>query len=248
MSIALIRADWSAPTGVVAACTTRGGGVSEGNYASLNLASHVGDRNEHVNANRRCLTERCKLPEEPRWLSQTHGTDVIDAEDSAFATGPPDADAVVSRHANQVIAVLTADCLPLLLCSRQGDEVAAVHCGWRSLLGGIVLHTAKRMSARPEDVLAWLGPAISQPAFEVGDEVRDRFLAGVECAASCFEPNDNGRWQADLSALARCYLEAAGIVEIYGGGLCTYADPQRFFSYRRDGRCGRMASFIYLRS
>ena len=238
MSVRLIHADWPAPENVFAATTTRIGGVSDGRYASLNMAMHVGDRPDAVAENRSRVVAKASLPLEPVWLHQVHGVQVVRAAD-----GPPqEADAVISD--GRPIGVLTADCLPVLLCSTNGDEIAALHCGWRSLAGGIVGNTVDAMRSGPEELIAWLGPAISQPAFEVGGEVREAFLSGVEDAAACFEQNDRGRWQADLYGLARRYLAASGISQVFGGGLCTRADEKTFYSYRRDGETGRMATVI----
>jgi YfiH family protein len=150
----------------------------------------------------------------------------------------------VSFDGTVVLSVLTADCLPIVICSAKGPEIAALHCGWRSMAGGIIARTIDTLHSQPQDLMAWLGPAISQPAFEVGDDVRDVFLAGIEDAVRCFAANARGRWQADLFSLARLYLESAGVERIYGGGICTFADEARFYSYRRDGQCGRMATFI----
>lgn len=244
MSVEIVAADWPAG-GVIAGTTTRVGGVSTGPYASMNLAAHVGDAADAVVENRRRLNSALHLPSPPRWLNQVHGTDIFIA-DTATPTEPmPPADAIVSPSGRDVLAIMTADCLPVLLCSSSLDELAALHCGWRSLSGGIVAETIGAMSSDPADLMAWLGPAISRQAFEVGDDVRDVFLAGVEDAISCFDANDGGRWQADLPALARRYLAAAGVEQIYDCGLCTYNDEGRFFSYRRDGQCGRMATFMF---
>lgn len=243
----LIEADWPAPPGVVALTTTRTGGVSRGRYASLNLGDHVGDAPDAVAANRVRLADALRLPSEPRWLAQVHGTRVVRAGGDAFDAGPPEADATVCLRGRQVLAVLTADCLPIVLCDTRGPGIAALHCGWRSLAGGLVDAAIRALGAEPGNLLAWLGPAISQPAFEVGDDVRDAFLAGIEDAAQCFTANAGGRWQADLYGLARLYLERAGVAGIHGGGLCTAGDRERFFSYRRDGQCGRMATLIFRR-
>ena len=240
MAVDIIAADWPAPPGVVAGATTRAGGVSSGPYASLNLGDHVGDDAAAVAENRRRLVEAAGLPGEPAWLRQVHGDRVIEADGRAA----PEADGAVSTDGGTVLGILTADCLPILLCSTESAGIAALHCGWRSLAAGIVGNAVAHLDAPPSTLLAWLGPAISPPAFEVGPEVRAAFLAGVDDAAACFEPNERGRWQADLFALARRYLAAAGIEAVYGGGVCTYADDGRFFSYRRDGTTGRMASYI----
>ena len=186
-----------------------------------------------------------ELGAEPLWLNQVHGNTVVFSDAAAAASSPPTADAIVSSDGRDVLGILTADCLPLLLCSLECDELAAIHAGWRSLSTGIVADTVASMASRPGDLLAWFGPAISQPAFEVGDDVRDIFVAGVEDAATCFIPNERERWQADLYGLARQCLREAGVNRVHGGGLCTHADQRRFFSYRRDGQCGRMATIIF---
>lgn len=244
MSLEVIAAEWPA-THVIACTTTRAGGVSEGRFSSLNLGTHVGDECDAVDENRRRLRTVCGLPSEPLWLNQVHGSYVIQSGAAAFREADPNADAIVSRGSGDVLAILTADCLPIVLCSTSKREIAAMHCGWRGLSDGIVAETVNAMASGAGELLAWLGPAISQSAFEVGNDVRDLFLAGSAAAATCFEPNENGRWQADLYGLARRYLSAAGVLQIYGGDLCTYADDKRFFSYRRDGQCGRMATLIW---
>lgn len=244
MSVEFISADWPA-TGVFGGTTTRVGGVSTGPYASLNLGDHVGDDSAAVRANRERLRTAARLPAEPHWLNQVHGADVCLVEGRRNSGAPVTADAAISPDGRAVLAIMTADCLPVLLCSGTSDELAVMHCGWRSLAAGIVAETVGRLLSDPADLMAWCGPAIAQPAFEVGDDVRDVFLAGVEDAINCFEANDNGRWQADISGLARRYLAAAGVEAVFESGLCTYADEGRFFSYRRDGQCGRMASVLY---
>jgi YfiH family protein len=235
-----IPADWPAPASVVAGTTTRLGGVSTGVFESLNLGAHVGDDPAAVAENRGRFVTMCDLPGEPDWLTQVHGVTVSVVGDADAAK----ADAAITRDAATVVAVLTADCLPLLLCAGSGDEVAAIHGGWRGLAAGVVAATVSRMATAPGALMAWLGPAISQSAFEVGDEVRQAFVDLEASASECFEPNERGRWQADLYGLARLQLRAAGVVAVYGGEYCTYRDPGRFFSYRRDGQCGRVASFI----
>ena len=241
MSMAWIRAEWPAPPGIVAGTTTRNGGVSDGVYASLNLGAHVGDDPERVAENRRRFVAGCGLGEAPDWLKQVHGTAVRIAGNPA----PVEADAAIAHEPGTTVAVLTADCLPIVLCATDGDEIAAVHAGWRGLAAGVIEATISRMATPPQQLLAWIGPAISQPAFEVGGEVRDAFVAIDPGAESCFRGNHRGRWQADLYALARRQLGALGIGAVHGGGFCTFADSERFFSYRRDGQCGRMATFIH---
>lgn len=186
-----------------------------------------------------------ELPAEPQWLNQVHKARVVRWGSVDFDDGPPDADAIVADNAGACCAVRTADCLPILLCAADGTEVAAVHGGWRGLAAGIIEETLAAMSTPPADILAWFGPAISQPSFEVGTDVRDAFLATAAIAAEAFVANERGRWQADLYKLATQRLSFAGVDKVFGGGLCTYADPARFYSYRRDGETGRMLSFVY---
>ena len=236
-----IEADWPAPAGIIAGTTTRRGGVSDGPYRSMNLGAHVGDAPDRVAENRRRFVSTCGLAAEPDWLTQVHGTAVR----VAAGEGPDEADAAVAGLPGDTVAVLTADCLPILLCADSGDEIAAIHAGWRGLAAGIVAATVSRMQTQPERLLAWFGPAISQPAFEVGGEVREAFVRADPGAEACFLPNERGRWQADLYALAAGKLRAAGASAAYGGGLCTFGDSERFFSYRRDGQCGRMATFVH---
>ncbi len=237
-----IAADWPAPAGVVAGCSLRHGGVSQGKYASLNLAAHVADDASAVRENRRRFRVQCGLPAEPRWLSQVHESTVAV---EPLADSPATADAAFTRESAVVCAVLTADCLPVLFASTDGRELAIAHAGWRGLNAGVLEATVAEFSSPPAELLVWLGPAISQAAFEVGSEVRDAFLAGDTAAADCFVANQDGRWQADLYALVRQRLSRAGITQVFGGDSCTVAEVGRFFSYRRDGECGRMASFIY---
>ena len=241
-----LEPEWPAPPGVTALTTTRPGGVSRGPFASMNLAAHVGDDADAVAANRRALRGALELPAEPLWLSQVHGTSVVDAGNGSGET-PPEADASISLVPDRACAVLTADCLPVLLAAKDGGAVAAAHAGWRGLAAGVLEAVVARLGVPPDTLLAWLGPAISQPAYEVGDEVRAAFVADDPEAAKAFLPNARGRWQADLYALARRRLSAAGVGAVYGGGECTYGDADRFFSYRRGARCGRMASIILLR-
>ncbi len=185
------------------------------------------------------------LPVAPQWLHQVHGTGVVRAGSSDFDHGPPDADAIIANRPGDICVVQTADCLPILLCSFDGTEIAAVHGGWRGLADGIVEATVAAMSKLPSELMAWFGPAISQAAFEVGDEVRERFgLSGANDTGP-FVANERGRWQADLYELARARLRKIGVAAIHGGGLCTFSDAERFFSYRRDGKTGRLLSFIY---
>lgn len=186
------------------------------------------------------------LPTGLALLNQVHGSRVVTIDEVRAAAEPPDADAVIGAATGDVCAVRTADCLPVLFCSHDGREIAAAHAGWRGLAAGVLENTVAALRSGPSDLLAWFGPAISQPNFEVGEEVRAIFLAQDPGAARCFAPNERGRWQADLYALARLRLEAAGVTTVFGGAWCTFADPQRFHSFRRDPGCGRMVSFIAL--
>lgn len=239
----LIIPDWPAPDRVRAVSTTRHGGVSQLPYASLNLADHVGDDPACVAENRRRLAVMAGFPAEPAWLEQVHGTTVIAAETGAL---PVAADAAFTRKAGWPCGVMTADCLPVLLCDRAGTVVAAAHAGWRGLAGGVIGATVARMEAPPLELLAWLGPAIGPKVFEVGEEVRTAFLALDAGHAGCFQPSPTGRWLADLYELARRQLHQLGVPAVYGGEFCTFSESDRFFSYRRENRTGRMASLIWL--
>jgi len=236
------RANWRLPENIVAGYTLRNGGVSQGPYRSLNIAAHVGDDPAAVAANRHRFAEACQLPGEPLWLNQVHGTVVVRG-----GRRGGDADAIVSTADKEVCVIQTADCLPILLVTADGSAVAAAHAGWRGLADGVLESSIAALDAAAGRILAWIGPAISQEAFEVGEEVRARFVSADERAASCFARNPAGRWQADLCGLARQRLEAMGVSEIAAEGRCTFNEPDAFFSYRRDGECGRMASFIYRR-
>ncbi|MFO7641292.1 MAG: peptidoglycan editing factor PgeF [Candidatus Competibacteraceae bacterium] len=239
----LIFPDWPAPTRVWAVSTTRAGGVSLPPYDRLNLATHVGDDPACIAENRRRLAVMAGFPAEPAWLEQVHGTTVAAAE---TVDAPVAADAAWTRVPGQPCVVMTADCLPVLLCDRAGTVVAAAHAGWRGLAGGVIAATVARLNAAPAELLAWLGPAIGPAAFEVGEEVRAAFLALDAGNAGCFQPSPTGRWLADLYELARRQLRRLGVPAIYGGDHCTFSEPERFFSYRRESRTGRMATLIWL--
>lgn len=239
MSKDFLVPDWPAPANVHARVTTRAGGASTGPWQGLNLASHVGDDPAHVALNRAWL--RAQLPADPLWLEQVHGTDCVVAESAQ--TGCT-ADASVSFEPWQICAVLTADCLPVLFCTQDGQGVGAAHAGWRGLLAGVLENTVRAMQAPPDQIMAWFGPAIGPQAFEVGDEVRAAFLAHDAACADAFVAHGQ-KWLADIYALARLRLQDMGLLSIYGGGLCTVSDAERFYSYRRDGATGRMASLIW---
>ena len=185
------------------------------------------------------------LPGEPCWLNQVHGSNVVSA--GPFDT-PPDADGSINGKSGFICAVRTADCLPVLMCSADGAAFAAAHAGWRGLAAGVIENTIAKLKVNAADLRVWLGPAISQPSFEVGDEVREAFLSHDPNAGGCFEANSRGRWQADLYGLARQRLHAAGVSDVSGGGFCTYTDRDRFYSYRRNPDCGRMVSFVGLKT
>jgi YfiH family protein len=237
----LIIPDWPAPANVRSLQTTRAGGISSAPYDSLNLGDHVGDAPLAVQRNRMQLNSL--LPSEPVWLNQVHGTTVANADRASCL---PQADACIARHRAAVCAVMTADCLPVLLCDTQGSVVGVAHAGWKGLAAGVIEATVKSMDVAPETVMAWLGPAISRDAFEVGDEVRAAFVAVQPQAASAFVAGQSGKWFADLYALARLRLNALGITRVYGGGSCTFGERERYYSYRRDGATGRMGTFIWL--
>lgn len=238
--------EWAVPPAVHAFSTTRVGGVSIGPYRSLNLADHVGDAPTAVSANRRRLSCELGMPAEPLWLNQVHGRNVHVLEAAVGAR--PDADAAVTFRPGRVCAVLTADCLPVLFCDQGGTVVAAAHAGWRGLAAGVIEATVARMQRPPRQLLAWLGPAIGRAHFEVGDEVRALFCETSASAAQAFRERANGRWLADLALLARQRLRALGVESISAAERCTVAEAEAFFSYRRDGVSGRMASLIWLQS
>lgn len=234
--------DWPVPSRVRSLVTTRHGGVSTDAYTSLNLGAHVGDDPQAVAENRRRV-ERC-LPGTPLWLNQVHGSCVLDAGNPVDAAR--DADAAFSRRSDVVCAVMTADCLPVLLCDRSGSVVAAVHAGWRGLHAGVLEQAVAAMACSDGQILAWLGPAIGPSAFEVGDEVRNVFVAANSAAEMAFKALGAGKWLANIYLLARFALQRVGVNDIYGGDYCTVHETTRFFSYRRDGVTGRMASLIWL--
>jgi hypothetical protein len=244
---AWIEPDWPAPAQVRALSTLRGGGASAAPYASLNLGGHVGDVAAAVAENRRCLAAAAGLPSEPVWLAQVHGVNVADLDAGAPARTPEPADAAFTRRPGQVCAILTADCLPIVLAADSGDLVAAAHAGWRGLAGGVIEATVRALGVAPGRLMAWLGPAIGPRHFEVGAEVREALLQGDSGAEEAFVPNSRGRFMADLPALARRRLASLGVDRIYGAGHCTFADHERYFSHRRDGVTGRQATLIWLR-
>ena len=233
--------EWKIPANVRALQTTRNGGVSIAPWASFNLGDHVGDAPESVAANRVLL--RAGLPGDPFWLRQVHGTVAVDVD---FRPKINEGDAALSRLPGNVCAVMTADCLPVLFCDRDGSVVAAAHAGWRGLLAGVLESTVAAMRVDAANILAWLGPAIGPECFEVGGEVREAFVAADSDAGLAFTPVHGDKWLCDIYLLARQRLQRSGVSAISGGESCTVSEPGRFFSYRRDGVTGRMASLIWL--
>jgi len=271
--------DWPAPANIHAATTLRTGGVSRGTYFSLNPGAHVSDDDDQVRQNRQIIREMLDLPSEPVWLNQIHSNRAVKAENPPY---PPlqkegrgdlqQADASYTDESGVVCAVMTADCLPLLVCSRDGAQVAAIHAGWRGLLAGVISNTVAAMQiplnppfSKGEasqfrntdlspslckrgargDLLVWLGPAIGPDSFEVGPEVRDAFLEKSVAFNDAFKAQSNDKWLADIYQLARIELVALGIADVYGGTYCTFTEHERFYSYRRDTQTGRMATLIW---
>jgi YfiH family protein len=238
MSLNLIRPDWPAPGSVHAFTTTRNGGDSQGNWQSLNLGPHCGDDSARVLRNRELL--QGFLPATPQWLRQVHGIRLV--EHSTVVDAEVEGDALMTRCERQVCAVLTADCLPVFFCNEAGTCVAVAHAGWRGLAAGVLDATVAAMQEAPENIMVWLGPAIGPAAYEVGEDVRQAFDDNI---SGCFEKRGD-RWLFDLYGAARSTLGQSGIDRIFGGNFCTFSDADRFFSYRRDGVTGRMASVVWL--
>lgn len=242
MTISALTPDWPLPARVRACISTRDGGVSQPPYTSLNLALHVGDESARVEENRRLLAAALALPASPRWLTQVHGVRCVNAADTSDAV---EADASYATEPGVVCAVLTADCLPILLCDRAGSTVAAVHAGWRGLHDGVIAGCLGALPCRADQLLAWIGPGIGVHAYTVGAELRAAFLALDAAYADCFRETD-GAWQANLAGIARKQLAAAGISTISQYAGCTYREHQLFYSYRRENRTGRFASLIWI--
>ena len=241
--IDIVRPDWDAPGGIEALCTTLVGGVSSSPYDSLNLGMHVGDDNEQVYRNRQLLRKNLELPDDPDWINQTHGTRVVTLEQDQNR----DADAAITRQAGSVAVVMVADCLPILVASRDGSEVAAIHAGWRGLQAGVIQSALRDMHSRPESLFAWIGPAISQANFEVGDEVRGAFLNSNPVAAGFFTDHGPGHWLCDLGGIAELILKQQGVGAISRDQHCTYRDKDLFYSYRREAVTGRQAALIWIK-
>jgi YfiH family protein len=245
------RPEWPAPARVHALSTLRAGtkmDMNPGPYSDFNLGTHVGDDAARVASNRALLRAGAALPAEPLWLIQVHGTRVIDADNCPITATAAniEADAAVARKPGVVLAIQTADCLPVLLCDRAGTVVAAAHAGWRGLSSGVIENAVRAMDMPATEVIAWLGPAIGPRAFEVGQDVVEAFTRDDPGATAAFVAKSGGKYLADLYALARRRLARLGVNAVSGGDACTYAEAGRFFSYRRDGRTGRMASLVWL--
>lgn len=235
--------DWPAPKNVHAVSTTRQGGVSHAPFDSMNLGTHVEDDLKNVQKNRKILSKALNLEASPFWLNQIHSNVVANLD---YEYPLVDADAAITQDNQRSCIVMTADCLPVLFCDTSGSVVAASHAGWRGLNTGILEKTVHAMQCPPEHVLAWLGPAIGASAFEVGDEVRYAFMQHDANAAHAFKAHSKGKWLANIYQLATQRLNRIGVQKIYGGGECTYSDTQRFYSYRREAKTGRMASLIWM--
>lgn len=241
----LIYPDWPLPDNVRAVCTTRQGGVSVAPYDSFNLGSHVQDDPLAVAQNRLLLTQLAQLPQSPLFLNQIHSTQVVRLPLNEESL--PNADAVYTNEAKQVCLVMTADCLPVLFCAKDGSEIGAVHAGWKGLCNGILEAMVAEFACAPSEITVWLGPAISQKAFQVGEEVVDKFCQIDPQTKEAFisDPNCEGKFFGDLYRLAKQRLQRLGIESIYGGEYCTYSEVERFFSYRREAKTGRMATLIW---
>ncbi len=237
---------WSPHPRVLALCTTRDAfGESPPPFDRLNLGTRCGDDPAIVARNRAALRARYALPSEPKWLRQVHGAQV--ARFDSTPNDEPEADAAVTSEPGTVLAVLAADCLPVLFSSDDGEVIAAAHAGWRGLAAGVLERTVEAMRVAPAKLRAWLGPAAGPQAYEVGEEVRAAFVDRNAGAAEVFVATRPGHWLCDLCALARQRLAHVGVTRVSGGGLCTISDPRRFYSHRRDGRTGRMASLIFIK-
>lgn len=240
--------DWPAPPTVRSLSTLRPGGSSRHPFSSLNLGGHVGDAAIAVTKNRRSLREAAGLPAEPSWLTQVHGTRVVDLDRLPVELPSPQesADAAITGRRGRVCAILTADCLPVLLAADSGDRVGAAHAGWRGLAAGVIESAVQALAVPPRELMVWLGPAIGPKYFEIGPEVRAVFLQEDPGAEGAFVRTQGDRFTADLNFLARRRLSRLGIERVYGGGECTYSQNDKYFSHRRDGTTGRQASLIWL--
>lgn len=235
-----LSANWTAPANVTALTTTRTDGYSAAPYNSNNLGLHVGDNPVHVMANRNALGTSLHLPSTPEWLEQAHTNLCVVVEDDKNRT----ADATITRRANTVLSVMTADCQPILLCNKQGTEIAAIHAGWKGLVNGIIENTVAKMQSSPSDIIAWLGPSICPRCFEVGSEIRDMYLQKYPFTDASFEQNGT-KWLANLPLLSEKILNQLMIFNIYASNKCTFESKNEFYSYRREQQTGRMTSLIW---
>lgn len=234
------KANWPAPPNIKALTTTRLNGFSQTPYDSNNLGLHVGDNEVDVLKNRQQLAEQLGLPAEPIWLNQTHSTTCVIAETDSNRN----ADAAVTRSIAHPLVIMTADCLPIVLCNKQGTEIAAIHAGWRGLYNGVIENTLQKMMSKPEDLLAWIGPAISQKHYEIGDEVYESFTGKYAQSIDAFAVNGS-KWLADLPKIAELVLNKLGIKAVYQSNLCTFSLENEFYSYRRQSQTGRIATLVW---
>ncbi|KGP63488.1 polyphenol oxidase [Legionella norrlandica] len=234
-------ANWPAPKNIMALSTTRLSGFSQDPYTSNNLGLHVGDKKHHVLKNRQQLAELIGLPSEPVWLEQTHSTICITAEEDNHRN----ADAAITRLPKLPLVILTADCLPVMLCNKQGTEIAAIHAGWKGLCNGIIENTLKKLNSNAADILAWIGPAICQKCYEIGEEVYLSFTNQYPLTRKAFEPIQN-KWLANLPQIAEIVLNLKGIKAVFQSNLCTYELKNEFYSYRRESQTGRIGTFIWI--
>lgn len=243
VSLEFLHAYWKAPKNVHALTTTRGAGVSTGAFTSFNLAEHVGDTRDSVRKNRALLNRTLQLPSEPLWLQQVHGTDVVNAADANIGAT---ADGAWTNKRDIVLAVLTADCMPIFICDKAGTKIALLHAGWRGLLTGVIESSVAALRTPGNQLMAYLGPGIGAEVYEVGLDVYEAFLKHNPAAATAFCSSREDHWLANMYLLARQRLQSLGIEDITGGEHCTYLEGDRFYSYRRDRQTGRMASLVWL--
>lgn len=241
--IDIIKANWPAPEHIHALSTTREGGYSEGAYHSLNLATHTGDLLENVQTNRALLRESLDLPSEPLWLNEVHGNKILCAD---MPHSTLEADGSFAKTPNKVCVITTADCLPVLLTNAEGTMISALHCGWRGLHSLIIQSGIDILSKHKSEIMAWLGPAISAKKYEINDEIYNNFVTQDNSYELAFQQNRPGHWYMDLYQIARIQLKKAGVTKIYGGEYCTYSEPDKFYSYRRESITGRMATLIWM--
>lgn len=234
-------ANWAAPRNITAFSTTRISGFSQEPYASNNLGLHVGDTEHEVLKNRQQLIENFSLPSEPAWLEQTHSTVCVTVEEEKNRN----ADAAITRLSKQPLVILTADCLPILLCNKQGTEIAAIHAGWKGLYHGIIENTIKKMNSNATDLLVWIGPAICQKCYEVGEDVYLSFTKKYPPTRKAFEPTQ-AKWLANLPQMAEIVLNLEGIKSVFQSNLCTFELKNEFYSYRRESQTGRIGTFIWI--